>query len=66
MTEVRAQMGKGPVYLSFDIDALDPAFAPGTGTPEIAGLTPIQVKTSHQPIRQSGFREFQIVQPVVS
>lgn len=36
-------MGTGPVYLSFDIDGLDPAFAPGTGTPEIAGLTPIQV-----------------------
>lgn len=43
MEEVRAQMGEGPVYLSFDIDALDPGFAPGTGTPEIAGLTPIQV-----------------------
>lgn len=43
MAEVRSQMGSGPVYLSFDIDALDPGFAPGTGTPEIAGLTPIQV-----------------------
>ena len=32
-------MGAGPVYLSYDIDSLDPAFAPGTGTPEIAGLT---------------------------
>uniref|UniRef100_H2T809 Agmatinase (putative) n=1 Tax=Takifugu rubripes TaxID=31033 RepID=H2T809_TAKRU len=42
MAEVRSQMGAGPVYLSFDIDALDPGFAPGTGTPEIAGLTPIQ------------------------
>uniref|UniRef100_A0A672L920 Agmatine ureohydrolase (agmatinase) n=1 Tax=Sinocyclocheilus grahami TaxID=75366 RepID=A0A672L920_SINGR len=42
MEEVRSQMGTGPVYLSFDIDSLDPAFAPGTGTPEIAGLTPIQ------------------------
>ncbi|XP_036446940.1 agmatinase, mitochondrial [Colossoma macropomum] len=42
MAEVRTQIGSGPVYLSFDIDALDPAFAPGTGTPEIAGLTPIQ------------------------
>ncbi|KAF7660495.1 hypothetical protein LDENG_00281450 [Lucifuga dentata] len=42
MAEVRTQMGSGPVYLSFDIDALDPGFAPGTGTPEIAGLTPIQ------------------------
>ncbi|XP_035693584.1 guanidinobutyrase-like isoform X1 [Branchiostoma floridae] len=39
MEEVRAQMGDGPVYLSFDIDALDPAYAPGTGTPEIGGLT---------------------------
>jgi guanidinobutyrase len=42
MAEVRAQMGAGPVYLSFDIDSLDPAFAPGTGTPEIGGLTPPQ------------------------
>lgn len=39
MAEVRAQMGDGPVYLTFDIDGLDPAFAPGTGTPEIGGLT---------------------------
>jgi agmatinase len=37
---VRARVGEGPVYLSFDIDALDPAFAPGTGTPEVAGLLP--------------------------
>jgi guanidinobutyrase len=42
MAEVRHQMGKGPVYLTFDIDSLDPAFAPGTGTPEIGGLTTIQ------------------------
>ena len=42
MTEVRAQLGKGPVYLSFDIDGLDPSSAPGTGTPEIGGLTTIQ------------------------
>ena len=34
MEEVREQMGSGPVYLTFDIDSLDPAFAPGTGTPE--------------------------------
>jgi guanidinobutyrase len=39
MAEVREQMGSGPVYVSFDIDSLDPAFAPGTGTPEIGGLT---------------------------
>ena len=33
-------VGDGPTYLSFDVDALDPAFAPGTGTPEAGGLTP--------------------------
>jgi guanidinopropionase len=37
--EARAIVGRGPCYLSFDIDALDPAFAPGTGTPEIGGFT---------------------------
>jgi guanidinobutyrase len=40
--EVREHFGAGPVYLSFDIDSLDPAFAPGTGTPEIGGLTVMQ------------------------
>ncbi|HEY5658056.1 MAG TPA: agmatinase [Myxococcota bacterium] len=42
MQEVRAQLGAGPVYLSFDIDGLDPAYAPGTGTPEVGGLTIVQ------------------------
>jgi agmatinase len=36
---IRQVVGEAPVYLSFDIDALDPAFAPGTGTPEIAGFS---------------------------
>lgn len=39
MEEVREQMGDGPVYLSFDIDGLDPSFAQGTGTPEVGGLS---------------------------
>ncbi|XP_052782550.1 guanidinobutyrase-like [Mya arenaria] len=42
MEEVRVMMGDHPVYISFDIDGLDPCFAPGTGTPEIGGLTSIQ------------------------
>jgi guanidinobutyrase len=42
MVEVREQMGKGPVYLTFDIDSLDPGFAPGTGTLEVGGLLPHQ------------------------
>lgn len=43
MREVRAHIGPDvPTYLSFDIDGLDPSVAPGTGTPEIGGLTAIQ------------------------
>lgn len=42
MTEVRERLAGGPAYLSFDIDSLDPAYAPGTGTPEIGGLTTVQ------------------------
>ncbi|HYN77491.1 MAG TPA: agmatinase [Lamprocystis sp. (in: g-proteobacteria)] len=40
---VRATVGAGPVYLSFDIDAIDPGQAPGTGTPEVGGLFTWQV-----------------------
>ena len=36
---IRDRVGSNPLYLSIDIDVLDPAFAPGTGTPEIAGIT---------------------------
>ena len=42
MAEVREQFGAGPVYISFDIDGLDPSCAPGTGTPEIGGLTTVE------------------------
>lgn len=38
--QARAVVGEGPVYVSFDVDGLDPAYAPGTGTPEAGGLTP--------------------------
>jgi guanidinobutyrase len=42
MEEVRETIGDAPVYLTFDIDSLDPAFAPGTGTVEPGGLTTVQ------------------------
>ena len=42
MEKVRENIGNQPVHLSFDIDSLDPGFAPGTGTAEAAGLTPPQ------------------------
>ena len=44
LQEARRIVGQGPVYISFDIDSLDPAFAPGTGTPEIGGLTSLEAQ----------------------
>ncbi len=45
MTQIREKIGSRPCYLTLDIDCLDPAFAPGTGTPEPAGMTSSQVMT---------------------
>ena len=39
IARMRAVIGTGPTYITFDVDSLDPAFAPGTGTPEVGGLT---------------------------
>jgi len=39
VAQARKVVGDTPVYVSFDIDCLDPAFAPGTGTPEVGGVT---------------------------
>ena len=46
-TSLTVQIGTAPCYLSFDIDAIDPGFCPGTGTPEIGGLTTIQVSQNY-------------------
>jgi len=40
VAKAREIVGAGPTYVSFDVDGLDPAFTPGTGTPEAGGLTP--------------------------
>jgi agmatinase len=42
LQRIHARIGSGPAYLSFDIDFVDPAFAPGTGTPEVGGFTGAQ------------------------
>ena len=44
LAEVRRVVGQGPTYVTFDVDVLDPAFAPGTGTPEIGGMTTLQAQ----------------------
>ena len=44
IAKAKAVIGDQPFYISFDVDSLDPAFAPGTGTPEVGGLTPREVQ----------------------
>jgi guanidinopropionase len=44
LREARRIVGDEPTYVSFDVDVLDPAFAPGTGTPEIGGMTTLQAQ----------------------
>ena len=40
----REKAAGGPIYLSVDVDGIDPAYAPGTGTPEVGGLTPLEAQ----------------------
>jgi len=42
IAEARKVVGDGPTYISFDVDGLDPVYAPGTGTPEIGGITTLE------------------------
>ncbi len=42
--EARRIVGNGPLYITFDVDGLDPAFTPGTGTPEIGGITSLEAQ----------------------
>lgn len=42
--EARSVVGSGPTYISFDVDGLDPVYAPGTGTPEIGGITTVEAQ----------------------
>jgi agmatinase len=59
---VRARVGDGPVVLGFDIDVLDPAFAPATGTPEVAGLLPHEALAFLRSLAGMRFRGFDIVE----
>ena len=59
---IRAMVGAQPCYLSFDIDALDPAHAPGTGTPEIGGLASWQAQAILRRLGGLGFVGMDIVE----
>jgi len=51
MAEARRVVGDGQTYVSFDVDALDPVYAPGTGTPEIGGLTTLEAQRMVRALR---------------
>jgi agmatinase len=55
-------VGAAPAYLSFDVDVLDPAFAPGTGTPEIGGLASWQVQAILRRLRGIAFAGMDVVE----
>jgi agmatinase len=59
---VRERVGAGPAFLSFDIDVLDPAFAPATGTPEVAGLLPHEAIAFLRALRGQAFTGFDLVE----
>jgi len=59
---IRQVIGGAPAYLSFDIDALDPAYAPGTGTPEIGGLASWQAQAILRRLRGLRFIGMDLVE----
>jgi len=59
---IRAVVGRAPAYLTFDIDALDPAFAPGTGTPEIGGLATWQAQALLRDLKGVAFAGMDMVE----
>lgn len=59
---VRQRAGDGPLFLSFDVDVLDPAFAPGTGTPEAGGLSTREALGFVRALRGLRFSGFDVVE----
>ena len=52
IAETRRIVGNGPTYISFDVDGLDPAYTPGTGTPAVGGITSYEAKRLLQGLRR--------------
>ena len=58
----RERVGDGSAFLSFDIDSIDPAFAPATGTPEVAGLLPHEALSLVRSLTGISFAGFDVVE----
>jgi agmatinase len=59
---VRGKVGERPAFLSFDIDVVDPGFAPATGTPEVAGLLPHEALAFVRALAGLDFRAYDVVE----
>jgi agmatinase len=59
---VRDRVGDGAAYLSFDVDFVDPAFAPATGTPEVGGPTSVEALDYVRALSGIDFRGFDVVE----
>jgi agmatinase len=61
-TRVKERVGSGPVFCTFDVDFVDPAFCPGTGTPEVGGPTSAQAMGYLRALRDVAFVGFDVVE----
>ena len=62
IAEARRVIGDGPAYISFDVDGLDPVYAPGTGTPEVGGITTIEAQKLLRGLRGLNLRGGDVVE----
>ncbi len=62
VAKAREVVGRGPLYVSVDVDCMDPAFTPGTGTPEIGGLVPREVQQIIRGLRGLDVRGADVVE----
>ena len=66
LEQVLARVGDGPAYLTFDIDFVDPAYAPGTGTPEVGGFTSAQCQQLVRGLTGINFVAYDLVEVMPS
>ena len=60
--KIRKRVGEVPAYLTFDIDFVDPAYAPGTGTPEVGGFNSFESLQLVRGMRGLDIRAFDLVE----
>ena len=62
LSKLAPELGRRPVYVTIDIDVVDPAFAPGTGTPEPGGCTPREILSAVHLLKDANVVAFDLVE----